>query len=98
VRKGSSLRLHADIAGSLSATESTLANAIRYDPYGQTITTASGGGSAVGADAWKDRAASMSARLAHGTMDRPLTGSRTRPVLQGITARSHRPRTGHIVV
>jgi RHS repeat-associated protein len=45
--------LHGDIAGSLTADETTLANAIRYDPYGETLATGSAGGTAVGEEAWK---------------------------------------------
>ncbi len=44
--------LHGDIAGSLTQDETTLANAIRYDPYGETLATGSAGGTAVGEDAW----------------------------------------------
>ena len=43
---------HGNVAGSLSADEATIVNAIRYDAYGETIATGSAGGSAVGAGAW----------------------------------------------
>ena len=45
--------LHGDVAGSLDASEATVVNAIRYDAYGQTITTGSAGAGAVGEKAWK---------------------------------------------
>ena len=44
---------HGDIAASLSSTETTVVNAIRYDAYGQTIATGSAGGTAVGQANWK---------------------------------------------
>ncbi len=45
--------LHGDIAGSLSADETTVTNAIRYDPWGDTMATGSAGGTAVAASTWK---------------------------------------------
>jgi len=45
--------LHGSIAASLDATEATVVNAIRYDAYGQTITTGSAGGTPVGDKHWK---------------------------------------------
>jgi YD repeat-containing protein len=44
--------LHGNVAGSLSADEATVVNAIRYDAWGETIGTGSAGGPAVGATAW----------------------------------------------
>jgi RHS repeat-associated protein len=44
--------LHGDIAASLDSGETTVVNAIRYDAYGQTITTGTAGGTWVGADTW----------------------------------------------
>jgi RHS repeat-associated protein len=57
VRVGSTVNwllpdLHGSIAGSLAADESLVTNAIRYDAYGQTLATGTGGGTAVGATAW----------------------------------------------
>ncbi len=45
--------LHGDIAASLSQDEATVVNAVRYDAYGQTITTGTAGGTRVGDKAWK---------------------------------------------
>jgi RHS repeat-associated protein len=45
--------LHGNLAASLSADESTVTWAIRYDPYGMTLATGLAGGTAVGAGTWK---------------------------------------------
>jgi RHS repeat-associated protein len=45
--------LHGSVAASLSANESTVTNAIRYDAWGDTLVTGAGGGTAVGTDSWK---------------------------------------------
>jgi RHS repeat-associated protein len=45
--------LHGSVAGSLDATEATVVNAIRYDAWGQTISTGTAGGTRVGDKAWK---------------------------------------------
>ena len=45
--------LHGDVAGSWDASEATLVEAIRYDPWGRTLATGSGGGSAVGTGLWR---------------------------------------------
>ena len=53
--------LHGDIAASLDSTEATVVNATRYDAYGQTVTTASAGGTGSATTAGSTRAGSMSA-------------------------------------
>jgi RHS repeat-associated protein len=45
--------LHGSIAASLDTTEAIVVNAIRYDAYGETITTGTAGGVRVGDRAWK---------------------------------------------
>ena len=45
--------LHGSVAASLSANEATFVNAVRYDAWGETITTGDEGGTAVGANYWK---------------------------------------------
>lgn len=58
VRQGGTLNwflpdLHGNVAASLDATEATVVSATRYDAYGTSIATGSGGGTAVGAANWK---------------------------------------------
>ena len=58
VRVGSTVNwflpdLHGSVAGSLDAAETTLVNAIRYDAWGQTLSTGTAGGTRVGDKAWK---------------------------------------------
>ena len=45
--------LHGSVAGSLDAAETIVVNAIRYDAWGQTISTGTAGGTRVGDKAWK---------------------------------------------
>jgi RHS repeat-associated protein len=45
--------LHGNVGGALDAAENTVVNAVRYDAYGETVQTGSGGGTAVGAANWK---------------------------------------------
>lgn len=57
VKQGATLNwflpdLHGSIAASLSSDETIVANAIRYDAYGQTIGTGSAGGTSVGDKHW----------------------------------------------
>ena len=58
VRVGSTVNwflpdLHGSVAASLDAAETTVVNAIRYDAWGQTLLTGTGGGTRVGDKAWK---------------------------------------------
>ncbi len=45
--------LHGSVAGSLSADQSTVTSATRYDAWGDTIATGAAGGTPVGNTAWK---------------------------------------------
>jgi RHS repeat-associated protein len=58
VKQGSTLNwllpdLHGNVAAAQDATEATVVNATRYDAYGETLATGSGGGTPVGAGYWK---------------------------------------------
>jgi RHS repeat-associated protein len=58
VKQGTTLNwllpdLHGNVAAAQDATEATVVNATRYDAYGETLATGSGGGTPVGAGYWK---------------------------------------------
>ena len=44
---------HGSVAGSLSADQSTVTSATRYDAWGDTIATGAAGGTPVGSTTWK---------------------------------------------
>ncbi len=76
--------LHGDIAGSLTQDETTLANAIRYDPYGQTLATGTAGGTRVGDKAWTYQGRLDIAPEGLGTVPGQAVGAAVTSALRGL--------------